>query len=245
MLNINTMSIVARDPASGAVGAAAATMLPAVGALVPTAVAGVAAVVTQACTNPLLAVDVVAHIRDGRPAAEALDRSLAGDPQPEIRQIAVMPATGSPAVHTGLGTDPWKGHHIGTDYVVAGNLLVDETTIEAMARAFEDAAGATLAERLLASLAAGNEAGGDRRGSRSAALTIATTEPYPYLDLRVDDHDRPVGELLRIYDLAVEHLLPFVETLPTRANPAGSFGQHPDAWTLRPIARPADGIRQG
>lgn len=225
MLNVNTMSIVARDPRTGAVGAATATKLPAVGALVPTVVAGVGAIVTQAWTNPLLAVDAAAFLADGLSARDALDRSLASDPAPEIRQIAVMPARGAPAVHTGANADAWKGHLVGDDRVVAGNLLVDGATVEAMAAAFDDAEGASLAERLLAALAAGYRAGGDRRGTRSAALKVATTEPYPYLDLRVDDHDHPVAELERIFALALEQLVPFVEALPTRADPGGHVGR--------------------
>ncbi|MDY7099794.1 MAG: DUF1028 domain-containing protein [Actinomycetota bacterium] len=221
MLNVNTMSIVARDPRTGAVGAATATKLPAVGALVPRAVAGVGAIVTQAWTNPLLAVDAAALLAEGRSAGDALDASLATDPAPEIRQIAVMPAVGTPAVHTGAKTDPWKGHLVERNHVVVGNLLVDGSTLEAMSTAFEDAADATFAERLVAAMLAGHRAGGDKRGTRSAALTIATTEPYPYLDLRVDDHDHPTDELARLHDLAVEHLLPFVEALPTRAEPGG------------------------
>jgi uncharacterized Ntn-hydrolase superfamily protein len=225
VLNVNTMSIVARDPVTGAVGAATATKLPAVGALVPTVVAGVGAIVTQAWTNPLLAVDAAAFLAEGLGAPEALERSLAADPVPQIRQVAVMPVRGAPAVHTGGDADAWKGHLVGEDRVVAGNLLVDGDTIEAMAAAFDAAEGATLAERLLAALVAGDRAGGDRRGARSSALKIATTEPYPYLDLRVDDHDHPVAELECIFGLAVEHLVPFVEALPTRADPAGSFGR--------------------
>ena len=77
------------------------------------------------------------------------------------------------------------------------------------------------AERLLAALDAGEAAGGDKRGKQAAALLICTTEDYPFLDLRVDDHEEPLRELRRLYDKSLERFQPFVACLPSRARPAG------------------------
>ncbi|MEV0057767.1 DUF1028 domain-containing protein, partial [Saccharopolyspora shandongensis] len=96
---------------------------------------------------------------------------------------------------------------------------------DAMAEQFEATADKPLHERLLLSLEAGQQAGGDRRGKQSAALYVNNGEPYPYLDLRVDDHPEPVAELRRIYEVAKRELLPFVEALPTRKNPQGRFDE--------------------
>jgi len=77
------------------------------------------------------------------------------------------------------------------------------------------------AERLMAAMQAGEAAGGDKRGRQSAALVICTTEAYPFLDLRVDDHPDPLVELRRLYVKSLERFQPFVSCLPTRARPAG------------------------
>ena len=95
-----------------------------------------------------------------------------------------------------------------------------------------------LAERLVSSLEAGQAAGGDRRGRQSAALRVVHTEPYPYLDLRVDDHSDPVAELRRVYEVAKVELLPFVEALPTRERPEVEMGEE-IRGTLIPDAHPS------
>src|SRR5699024_6761383 len=124
----------------------------------------------------------------------------------------------------GSETHPWSGHRSGPGYAVAGNILTGRATVDAMAELFASADRSTpLSERLLSSLEAGQEAGGDSRGKQSAALYVHTGHPYPYLDLRVDDHPDPVGELRRLHGLAERELLPFVEAMPTRAEPAGRF----------------------
>src|SRR5918997_234985 len=95
-----------------------------------------------------------------------------------------------------------------------------------MAEAFEAATEELLEERLVRALEAGQAAGGDRRGRQSAAVYVVESQPYPHLDLRVDEHSDPVAELRRIYEVAKVELLPFTEALPTRKNPRGHF----DSW---------------
>lgn len=106
---------------------------------------------------------------------------------------------------------------------MAGNILTGAATLDAMARRWEDGGGEPLDQRLLSALEAAQAAGGDRRGRQSAALYVHAGHPYPYLDLRVDEHPDPVAELRRVHTVAERELLPFVEALPTRANPEGDF----------------------
>lgn len=223
MLNVNTFSIVARDPTSDMLGAAVSTKLPAVGGLVPFVRAGVGAITSQAWSNPLLGIDGLALLEQGHGAEETLQTLLQQDPDPELRQLGVVDAQGHSAAHTGSETDPWCGHCTGDGYAIAGNMLFGEETILAMVDAFRDGEEKPFSKRLLQTLEAGQVAGGDRRGRQSAALYVVDNNPYPYLDLRVDEHHDPVAELRRIYEVAEEKLLPFVEALPTRENPKGNF----------------------
>jgi uncharacterized Ntn-hydrolase superfamily protein len=62
---------------------------------------------------------------------------------------------------------------------------------------------------MLAALQAGQSAGGDKRGMQSAALLIVKAGGGyggndRYRDVRVDDHERPIDELQRIYKLHKE-----------------------------------------
>lgn len=221
-MQIGTFSVVAHDVSAGECGVAVSTGMPAIGGLSVFADAAAGAVATQALINPLLGVDGLRLLRS-RPAGEALREALRTDPQPDLRQLAMVDACGRTAAHTGSDTHPWSGHLLGDGYAVAGNTLAGGQVVEAMARCFEEAAGQPLAERLLRALEAGKEAGGDRRGEQSAALYLHRGNPYPYLDLRVDQHGEPVAELRRIYQAAGPDLLPFVAALPTRDNPAGAF----------------------
>src|SRR5699024_5767564 len=129
---------------------------------------------------------------------------------------------GNVAVHTGDECVEWTGHKIGSNYSVAGNMLVGKETIQEIASAFEDSSQLDFSSRLLTALEAGEKAGGDKRGKQSAALLIVKEEEYPFLDLRVDEHPNPVKELRRIYEMAQIELIPRMRTLPTKENPGGN-----------------------
>src|SRR5699024_109870 len=101
-------------------------------------------------------------------------------------------------------------------------MLVGEDTIKEMARAFKENLQLEFSNRLLTALEAGQQAGGDKRGRQSAALLIVEEEDYPLLDLRVDEHEDPVKELRRMYEMAQEELVPRMKTLPTKENPGGN-----------------------
>lgn len=223
MLKLATFSITARCQETGQFGVAVSTAIPAVGMLCPFARAGIGAVATQSFVNPYLGIWGLEELAEGNTAEEVLDAVLQRDPERKKRQLAVVDRWGNAAAYTGEESDTWRGHITGDHFAVAGNMLVGEETLNAMAQSFEGSSDKPFAERLLAVLKAGQDAGGDKRGRQSAALYVVHKEDYPYLDLRVDEHPDPVAELQRVYDVARESLLPFIPMLPTRDNPAGTF----------------------
>lgn len=220
MVYAGTFSVVGYDAATQACGIAISSAMPAVGSLCVFADPDRGAIATQAWVNPLLGVDGL-ELLATHSGQETLARLLSEDPEPEMRQLALVTTEGESAAHTGSETHPWSGHRCGSGYATAGNILVGEETIAAMATEFTRTIGASLPERLLGALESGQEAGGDRRGRQSAALYVVQKERYPYVDLRVDEHPDPVAELRRIYDIARQELFPFIEALATRNHPAG------------------------
>jgi uncharacterized Ntn-hydrolase superfamily protein len=164
-------------------------------------------------------------LEEGHDAEETLRILLSSDPEVERRQVGIVDSLGNTAAHTGALTDSWRGHLRGEGYTVMGNLLTGREVVIAMANAFETSEGEPFAERLVRALEAGQEAGGDKRGRQSAAIRMIESQPYPYLDLRVDEHQDPVAELRRIYEVAKVELLPFIDALPTRENSKASLGE--------------------
>lgn len=193
--------MVARCPETLALGVCVSTAVLAVGSVVPHVEAGVGAIATQAYTNIRYGRDGLKLLRMGFSPQTALESMLREDPKKEMRQVIIIDRRGRAAAFTGRATPQWTGHLTGRDYVAAGNTLIGRRVIEAMAQAFEDSED-ELAERLMRALEAGQEAGGDRRGKVSAALLVTDkrrVETRPFLDLRVDEHQDPVGELRRIF----------------------------------------------
>jgi uncharacterized Ntn-hydrolase superfamily protein len=215
-----TWSIVARDR-SGAFGIAIASRFFAVGVLCPHLKSGVGAVATQALVNPLYGARALELLAQGVAPAEAVNALIAADEGREHRQLHLIDAAGRIAAHTGSACIEWCGQLEGEGYSVAGNMLAGPQVIRDTAAAFEAGAELPFAERLIAALAAGDAAGGDKRGKQAAALLIHGAEDYPLLSLRVDDHDNPLTELRRLLDKSLERYQPFVACLPTRARPAG------------------------
>jgi uncharacterized Ntn-hydrolase superfamily protein len=195
-----TFSIVAFLPETGELGVAVSTARPAVGNRVPFVRFGVGAAATQAQSNPLLGLRALDLLAEGRPVAEAVAEATSSEGQRELKQLLLVDAAGNPAAFTGEQAHPWCGQRAGDHFAVGGNTLVGPPVIEAMFEAYPKASG-DLAERLVATLAAGQAAGGDRRGRQSACLLVHRASPAPYIDLRVDDHSQPVAELQRLLDL--------------------------------------------
>ena len=171
--------------------------------------------------NPLYGPACLDLLARGATAAEAVAAVVGPDAGRAQRQLHVLGAAGAGAAHTGINCVDWCGHQLHDDFSVAGNMLVGEAVVAATAQAFVASSGLPLAERLLAAMAAGEAAGGDKRGRQSAALRIHADEDYPQLDMRVDDHGQPIVELQRLYQVSLQRFQPFVSCLAGRHDPAG------------------------
>jgi uncharacterized Ntn-hydrolase superfamily protein len=214
-----TWSILARDAATGELGVAVATRFFAVGALCPRVEGGLGVIATQALVNPLYGPDGLARLRAGETPDQALSALLAADAGREHRQCHILPAAGHPAQYTGAACLPWCGHLAGPNVSVAGNMLAGPAVVEATLAAWLAQAGQPMALRLLAAMEAGEAAGGDRRGRQSAALQVAGGDPYPDLDLRVDDHPDPLAELRRLHAVAQRRYVHLRRFMPGRGHP--------------------------
>ena len=203
---VHTYSIVARDPATGELGVAVQSHWFSVGPIVPWVEAGVGAVATQSFVDPSYGPKGLALMRGGTSAPDALKQLLSKDDARDVRQVAMIDALGRVDAWTGPRDIQAAGHHVGSNYSVQANLMLNDKVWPAMARAFESATG-DLAQRMLAALDAAQAVGGDIRGKQSAALMVATGKPTgtPWtdrvFDLRVDDHAEPLAELRRLVTL--------------------------------------------
>ena len=211
---LSTFSIVACDLLKRQWGVAVQSKFLAAGAVVPFAQAEVGAVATQAHANTAYGPRALTLMAEGLPARDVVHWLTANDPLRESRQVGVVDAEGHAAAFTGKACIEWAGHQIGDGYCCQGNILAGEAVVAALARAFELSSGA-LATRLVAALAAGQAAGGDRRGQQAAGLIIVQAKggyggyTDRLIDLRVDDHPTPIAELERVLSL---HQLYFGET---------------------------------
>lgn len=215
-----TWSILARDD-QGRLGVAIASRFFAVGALCVHIQRGVGALSTQALMNPLYGPAGMTLLAEGQAAADAIQTLTAADAGSAQRQLHLLPASGVAAAHTGAACIDWCGHQVFEDFSVAGNMLAGPQVLEATARAYSDAHALPMAERLLAAMAAGEAAGGDKRGKQAAALRVVGDEDYPELDLRVDDHEAPIIELQRLYRKSLERYQPFIACLAGRHDAVG------------------------
>ena len=215
-----TWSIIARD-ASGAFGVAVASKFFAVGAMCPHARSHIGALATQALLNPLFVEPAFASMAAGQPPQDIISALVAADEGRAHRQLHLIDKANRSAAYTGAACIDWCGHTAGDGFSVAGNMLVGPQVVAATADFYREHAHLDFAERLMLALAAGEAAGGDKRGKQAAALLIYTQEDYCALDLRVDDHDEPITELKRLYAKSLERYQPFTACLPTKARPAG------------------------
>ncbi len=208
-----TFSIVARSADGESWGVAVASKFLAVGSAVPAAVAGVGAIATQADANVAYKGQALAHMDDGATASMAIQRLLEDDEGRDHRQVGIVDSDGGSASHTGHACLDWAGSLTGEGYAIQGNILTGEEVVLAMEAIWQASdPEAPLARRLLESLAAGDEAGGDSRGRQSAALLVVK-EGAGYgglddiaVDLRVDDHAAPIPELERLLTLSELYL---------------------------------------
>jgi uncharacterized Ntn-hydrolase superfamily protein len=166
--------------------------------------------------NPYLGIDGLALLADGLPAERVLERLIEEDAGRDLRQLGIVDRDGRVAAFTGDRCIPWAGQILGGGYVCLGNILRGEQVIKSMADAFERSAGEPLYERLMRTLEAGQDAGGDRRGRQSAGMRILGDQEYPLCDIRVDDDEEPVRELRRVLDVFEREELPYIMVSPRR-----------------------------
>ncbi len=203
---VHTFSIVAVDSATGEIGVAVQSHWFNVGSIVPWAEPGVGAVATQSFVDAGYGPRGLYLMRTGVAAPAALAALLRTDPDSQVRQVAMIDASGRVAAHTGSRDIPAAGQHVGSRYSVQANLMRSDRVWPAMARAYERTRG-SLAQRLLAALEAAQDAGGDIRGKQSAALIVVSGDPSTpawekIYDLRVDDSPHPLEELARLLRVA-------------------------------------------
>jgi len=202
---LSTFSIVGFDPKTDELGVAVQSKFLAAGSVVPWARAKVGAIATQSAANTTYGPKGLDLLAGGLSPAEVIEDLVEEDEESEIRQVGIIDSSGESAAFTGSECIEYAGHVSGNNFSCQGNILVSEKTVTAMAKRFEETEDKPLSERLVSALVAADQAGGDRRGKQSAGLLVVE-EAGGYggfndrkIDLRVDDHDRPIGKL--------EHLL--------------------------------------
>jgi uncharacterized Ntn-hydrolase superfamily protein len=212
---VSTYSIAACDLEARQWGVAVQSKFLAAASVVSWAEPDAGAVATQAYANPRYGPDGLALLREGASAEEVVRRLTEADDGRDHRQLGIVDAAGRSATYTGSECFDWAGGRIGPGYAAQGNILVSAATVDALAETFESTAGKPLAERLLDCLAAAQLAGGDRRGQQAAGLLVVERDggyaglSDDVVDLRVDEHERPIEELRRIFGM---HQLLFGKT---------------------------------
>jgi len=236
----HTYSIVARDPATGEMGAAVQSHWFSVGRLAIWTEAGVGAIATQAFVNCMLGQQGLMLLREGRSAHEVVQDVLKADDGRDMRQLAIIDAHGQVAAWTGNGCIPEAGHLRGENFSVQANLMLNETVWPAMADAFQHAGG-PLAERMLVALEAAQHAGGDLRGQQAAALVVVRGESTGKLwedrliDLRIDDHPTPLHELRRLLSVQrAYHYMNAGDLAIERHDVATAFREYDTAQRMLP-----------
>ncbi len=221
-----TYSIVARDTRTGEYGVAVASRFFACGSLVPH-VTATAAMASQAFVNPLWGTEGLARLAAGETPDGIFADFIQRDAGEAVRQAHALGPDGSIAQHTGAECVPWAGHVCGPDISVAGNMLAGPEVVRDTLQAFLDRPDLPFADRLLAAMQAGEDAGGDKRGKQAAGLLIHAGQPYPALDLRVDDHADPLAELRRLYAVSGERFRLFAMGIATTDNFSGMVDRAP------------------
>jgi uncharacterized Ntn-hydrolase superfamily protein len=227
-----TYSIVARDAETGDVGVAVQSRSFNAGAVVPWVEPGVGAVATQSYTEPAYGPLGLELLRAGKTPEQALAGLVAADPEPRYRQVAMLDAEGRTAVHVGEACIPAAGYVTGDGFSAQANLVASARVWTAMGEAFEAATG-SLARRLLVALDAAEAAGGDWRGRQAGGIVVAPATGRPWervIDIRVDDHDDPLGELRRLLGLREAYLELRESSEPVAVAEAAGMGELDVTW---------------
>ncbi len=203
----HTFSIVARDSKTGEMAVGVQSHWFSVGTAVPWGEAGVGVLATQSFVNKSYGIKGLELMKAGKTAPEALKELLAQDEGREVRQVAMIDASGNVNAHTGKNCIDFADHIVGENFSVQSSMMLNNKVCPAMEKAFKLNADKPLAERVMAALKAAQAAGGDIRGKQSAALLLvagkSSAQPWNdrLIDLRVDDHISPIAELERLLKL--------------------------------------------
>lgn len=237
---LGTLSIIARDPATGELGMGVQSKAFAAGNRAMTIKGGVAVIAHQASANPMYGSIGLELLATGMSPQQALDFMLRSDEGRDNRQVAILDVQGQTAAWSGPGANDWKGHTCGVDYCAQGNILVGPDVVAAMVRSIASSSG-PLGERLLAALDAAQAAGGDARGMQSGAIVVvrplAGSAGFSdrVLDIRVDDHKTPLAELRRLLNMVRSgQMLSDANRLMTEGQAAKATEAAEKATTLSP-----------
>jgi len=195
-----TFSILARCPTTRMLGIATATRSFSVGARVPFAQARLGVIAIMSRADARLGHYAMGLLAQGHKAAMVVDMLARNDPYAEHRQLAVIDDDGDAAARTGSANTDWAGHQIHNGFIVLGNVLPGVQTLDAMRERFLVMSGQPFEERLLQALESGRDAGGQVGGQVSAAILVYDQDKFARIDLRVDQHEEPVGELRRVFE---------------------------------------------
>lgn len=195
-----TFTLIGHCRKTGKVGFCQATSTPAVGWRCTDVVFGRGVLTVQAHGDYRQVLRAKALMESGLSPSAVLAELKAGDKYFEYRQIAILDMSGNAAVNTGQKARPWAGELVGPDYVATGNVLVGPKVVDAMATAFEAGSGLELEERLLRSVEAGRDAGGQEEGQTSCALVVYEKYEFPIVNLRVDVSLEPIAEMRKIFN---------------------------------------------
>lgn len=232
-----TYSIIAFDPETRECGVGVQSHYFSTGSLVPWAEPGIGAVATQATVDISYGPHGLERMRAGRSAPEALAELVAADSGAQVRQVAMLDVHGGIAAHTGATCMEFAGQAIGRHHSCQGNLMRTAEVWDAMSEAYLGASG-PLAERLIDALDAGEAAGGDLRGRQSAAVLVVPAEGEPWerqADLRVEDHEDPLGELRRIWNMDISYrMLREADVVFEAGDKARSAKIYVEAWERVP-----------
>lgn len=214
-----TLSLLARDPESGAIGGVAATGNLCVGGWVLRGDPRGGITASQGRTPSVLwGEDALGSLVAGHAPEDTVARLVSADGGQGHRQLALLDRSGNLAVHHGQDNHPFTGHRAGTGWICAGNWLTGPEVIDAAGTAFESTGG-SFPERLLTALEAGVAAGSDRRGTLSAAMLVVAVDRPP-LTLRIDHDEDPVTALSALHRMTLTPAYQgWLDTVPTRNDP--------------------------
>lgn len=212
-----TFTVMARCPRTRMLGVASSTRSLAVGARVITGRSRIGVAAFQAIADPRMTMLAQRLLDLGYHAQKVLHELEGADPHADLRQIGVIDDDGNTVAKTGPGALDWKGHIVKPNMIAMGNVLTSARTVEVMIEVLEGTTELPLEERLMKALEAARDAGGQIGGQVSCAMLVYDTDAFPHVDLRVDVHDEPIGEMRRVFDVYKE-FIPYYNA--RAANPA-------------------------